>query len=340
MASQVPAGSSAQAAVRRSRAGGQPRSHAAPYPIAATSVTGHAATARAASSSQPAALIILRSSHRHMVSLIQDHTLIAVGSGVNAAAGSSRTTTRGWSPGGSDAAARVTTGRAAGAVRYTTCAYRMATKQPGHDPGGPGDRLGGELDLDRPHLPGVGAGRRCDGQWISASGTCSRRPAAGWSARSRRSECHQGWPWLQAGLPCSHSRAARTARMWARRPSAGRVAGNPSPVSVIPARVSQHHPGPGPSRPVSAYPARRHRATIAGSRSGCTRSAMASRSYGRSVMLPAQQEPVDVALAEPDRPGVSAARRAGRGDGVLCLYRHDDPCLPRSNSSLSCPVCP
>ena len=68
--------------------------------------------------------------------------------------------------------------------------------------------------------------------------------------------------------------------MWARRPSAGRVAGNPSPVSVIPARVSQHHPGPGPSRPVSAYPARRHRAMIAGSRSGCTRSARASRSYG------------------------------------------------------------
>ena len=37
--------------------------------------------------------------------------------------------------------------------------------------------------------------------------------------------------------------------MCARRPSAGRVAGNPSPVSVIPARVSQHHPGPGPEPP-------------------------------------------------------------------------------------------
>ena len=77
MASQIPAGSSAQAAVRRSRAGGQPRSHAAPYPAAATSVTGHAATARAASSSHPPALIILRSSHRHIVSFSHPHTLMA-----------------------------------------------------------------------------------------------------------------------------------------------------------------------------------------------------------------------------------------------------------------------
>ena len=81
MASQIPAGSSAQAAVRRSRAGGQPRSHAAPYPIAATSVTGHAATARAASSSHPPALIILRSSHRHTVSFSHDHTLMAAAPG-------------------------------------------------------------------------------------------------------------------------------------------------------------------------------------------------------------------------------------------------------------------
>ena len=49
-------------------------------------------------------------------------------------------------------------------------------------------------------------------------------------------------------------------------------------VAVIPSRVSQHHPGPGPSRPVAAYPARRQRARIGGSRSGSTCSARASRS--------------------------------------------------------------
>ena len=64
-----------------------------------------------------------------------------------------------------------------------------------------------------------------DGQWISASGRCPPRPAAGWSARSRRSECHHAFPSTQAGIVCSHSRAARTARMWASRPSEGRRAG-------------------------------------------------------------------------------------------------------------------
>ena len=68
--------------------------------------------------------------------------------------------------------------------------------------------------------------------------------------------------------------------MCASRASAGRVAGKPSPVAVIPSRVSQHQPGPGPSRPVVTYPARRHRAVIFSSRLEWTRSASASRSYG------------------------------------------------------------
>ena len=65
-----------RAAARRSRTGGQPRSHAATYPAAAASVTGHATTAAAASSSQPVSLTSLRSSHRHTVSLSHDQTLI------------------------------------------------------------------------------------------------------------------------------------------------------------------------------------------------------------------------------------------------------------------------
>ena len=44
------------------------------------------------------------------------------------------------------------------------------------------------------------------------------------------------------------------------------------------AGVSQHQAGPGPSRPVAANPARRHRAVIARSRAGCAPSAAASRS--------------------------------------------------------------
>ena len=64
------------AAARPKRTGGQPRSHAATYPVTATAVTGQAATARAASSSHPVSLTILRSSHRHTVSLSHDQTLI------------------------------------------------------------------------------------------------------------------------------------------------------------------------------------------------------------------------------------------------------------------------
>ena len=64
---------SVQAAVRYSRAGGQPRSHAAAYPAAATRVTGHAASTTAASSSHPAILRVLRSSHKKMVNFSQAH---------------------------------------------------------------------------------------------------------------------------------------------------------------------------------------------------------------------------------------------------------------------------
>jgi len=69
--------SSAQVAARYSRTGGQPRSHAARYPAAVTTVTGQAATAAAASSSHPVSLRALRSSHRHTVSFRNAHTLTA-----------------------------------------------------------------------------------------------------------------------------------------------------------------------------------------------------------------------------------------------------------------------
>ena len=46
-------------------------------------------------------------------------------------------------------------------------------------------------------------------------------------------------------------------------------------------------------------------------------------------MLPGEQQPVDVTLAEPDRAGISAARRAARGNGVMCLYGHVGPQIHR-----------
>jgi hypothetical protein len=72
---QVAAGIRVQAAARRSRTGGQPRSHAAPYPTAAVAVTGHAATAMARSRSQPVSLAILRTSQRNTAILTSDQML-------------------------------------------------------------------------------------------------------------------------------------------------------------------------------------------------------------------------------------------------------------------------
>jgi len=43
-------------------------------------------------------------------------------------------------------------------------------------------------------------------------------------------------------------------------------------------------------------------------------------------VLAAEQEPVDVALAEPDHPGIVATRPFCRNRaGCLCLCRHDFP---------------
>ena len=64
-----------QAAARYSRTGGHPRSHAATYPVAVTTVTGQAAMAATARSSHQASRKALRISHRHAVSFSHDHTV-------------------------------------------------------------------------------------------------------------------------------------------------------------------------------------------------------------------------------------------------------------------------
>jgi hypothetical protein len=107
--------------------------------------------------------------------------------------------------------------------------------------------------------------------------------------------------------------------MCASRPSAGRPAGYPSPVAAIPSLVSQHHPGPGPSRPDAAYPARRHRPVVRDSRSGCTRSAAASRSNGTPQCSPHSISP---SMSRWDSRIVPAsARRAGRSVVIVSRAR-------------------
>ena len=81
--------------------------------------------------------------------------------------------------------------------------------------------------------------------------TCARVAGAS-AARSRRSECHQGFPSAQVSLSCIQIRAASTARMCASRPSAGRTRGTA-------ARSWSSPPGSASTTPTQARGARSRR---------------------------------------------------------------------------------
>ena len=70
----------------------------------------------------------------------------------------------------------------------------------------------------------------------------------------------------------------------------------------MPAGVSQHQAGPGPSRPVAANPARRHRAVIAAQPGRLRAQRGGEQVVGCAVVLGAQDQAVDVAAAQPHRP--------------------------------------
>ena len=134
-------------------------------------------------------------------------------------------------------------------------------EQRGHDLRGAGGRLGGQLDLDRPRLPGVAAGRlggRPDDLGVRDVPACPTWGAEG-GRGCPRSHRHQARPLCRRARIRSQMRAARTARTWARRDSGGGAASHVWPAWLMPAGVSQHQAGPGPSTPVTAHPAARHR---------------------------------------------------------------------------------
>ena len=113
-------------------------------------------------------------------------------------------------------------------------------------------------------------------------------------------------------------------------PRVGRDGTYPRPVTASPARVSQHHAGPGPSLPVVQYPARRQRATIPRSRSGRTSRAAASRSYGAPYMSPHNSSPATSRL--PSRTIPASARRVkdpgGAAGNAVCWFNGSRPCRP------------
>ena len=95
--------------------------------------------------------------------------------------------------------------------------------------------------------------------------------------------------------------------MWARRASGGRRAGYRSPAARIPAGVSQHHPGPGPIRPVSASPACRHRAVIAAEPVRPHSQGGGEQVIRCAVHLAGQDQAGDIPAGQPGHPGIRAA---------------------------------
>ena len=139
--------------------------------------------------------------------------------------------------------------------------------------------LGVELDLDGPHLAGVGAAGDAGPVDLGVRHVPSGSRGGPFGAQLVVRNATRPARTPQAGLTSSHSRAASTARMCARRASAGRVAGVAEP--------GGGHPVAGRPAPARArvracrwrhIRVRRHRRVILVSRSGWTRSASASRS--------------------------------------------------------------
>ena len=164
----------------------------------------------------------------------------------------------------------------------------------------------------RPPRPAPHTGcRRC---WASGSPRLGGARAAGGGLGGAQppSECHP------AARPPRPARPAATAGRPGRR---GRAPAGLAPGGWRESEPGRGHPVPGQpapprpraSRPAVAYPARRHRAVIAGSRLAAP-AARGEQVDWRSVMLAAEQQPVDIALGELNggtaapRPGTAAPR--------------------------------
>ena len=228
-------------------------------------------------------------------------------------------------------------GGGGGQVDHLRVAHRG--QQPGHDPGGPGEGLGVSSTSIAHTCPAYGL-PSMEGQWISASGTCPLRPAAGWSARSRRSLCHQAWPCGPGRAGCIHSRAARIARRCA--PAGPARAGWPG----TRARWRSCRPGSASTSPAPA-PAARWRRTRRGATGPSARAAgpgrpAARRRAGRTGR-PSARRPAAARRCPAGTAGCSrhppAAPGARQGCGVVRVCSCVHLSLPRLQQGPRLPPC-
>ena len=163
---------------------------------------------------------------------------------------------------------------------------------------GAGQRLGRELHLDRPDLPGVRAARDAGPVDLRVR-HMTGRPAAGWSARNLRSECHHAWP-------CGPGRDRRPA-------TAGRPAQRGC-APAGPATAAGREPEPGRGHPVPGQPAPgRARAEPAGGR--VPGAPPPGRDRGQPGLLDAQRGGQQVGRARRSAHRRAGARRCPAGTG-------------------------
>ena len=202
------------------------------------------------------------------------------------------------------------------------------SEQPGHDPGGAGQRLRRQLDLHGPHLPGVRAGLDAGpvdlgvGQVPDADpGESGAKPPLGMppgAALRPRGAGRQPQPGGEHGADVRQARQRR-ARGGVAEPG-GSHAGRGQPA---PRRAGSQPPGGGvpglpPPRGDPAQPG-----GLRAQRDG-------EQVIGCAVVLGAQDQAVDVPPAQVHRAGIGAARGPGRGDGIAELSGHMLPCIHTS----------
>ncbi len=172
-----------------------------------------------------------------------------------------------------------------------------------------GERFGGQLGLDRPDLPGVRGGVQAGPVDLGVGHVGDADPAPGGGADA---------PFAappRAVLPVGRGRPGATAGRPGRRgcapagPARAGWPGRPGRSAAMPAGVSQHQAGPGPSVPVAAYPACRQRATIAAQPRRLHVQGGGEQVVGRAVMLGAQDQAGDVTCPQAHR---SRRRRGGQ----------------------------
>ena len=201
------------------------------------------------------------------------------------------------------------------------------------------ERLGGQLDLHRPDLPGVGAGVGAGPVDLGVGHVPGGRAGGPGGAdaplglpprpglRPGRGRC-QPQPGGQHGADVRQARQRRAPGGIAEPGGIHAGRGQPAPRRAGSQPPRGGVPGPAPPRRDRAQPRR-----LRGQRGG-------QQVIGCAVVLGAHDQAVDVPPSQPHRAEVGAARGRDDGGGVVELSGHGSQLSLMSRKPSDIPVCP